>query len=844
MSAYDLGVATLGTEVDLKGLGDGLIQGEAEATSKWDALGGKLGGVLKTALLGSIAGIAAAVGVGLGAAFDFAQQANQGVNDLQASLGVTRDEAERLGDVAKNVFANNWGDSLDDVNQAVIDVEQQFKGLGGISDEMAAQLTSGAFALRDTFGGETTDYISAARTLMEQFGISSQQALDFVTSGMQGGLNSSGDFLDSIGEYSTQFANAGADAGQFFSVMETGLGSGVLGTDKAADLFKEFTLRITDGSSTTADALKGIGLSADELGQQIASGQLSKADVFDTIIDKLRRMDDSVARDQIATALLGTQYEDMGLGAALAISTTNTALDDLGGATDTLNAKYNNFGALWEGIKRQALVALEPLGTKLLGLANDVMPQVQLAFTWLQTTLPPLVDAAIQAFDQFGATLQTIAASIQPVVDFIGANLTPILAALAAGIVAAVVPAFIAWGTTMLTVTIPAAIAAVTAMAPIILTVGAIALAVGLLVAAWQNDWGGIRTTIEAFWTTTGQPIFEQLRAWLAETLTAAIQALADFWTNTLQPALSAVWAFISGTLIPIFVQIAGDTFATVGTAVQGLADLWTNVLQPALNAVWSFISAYVIPILGALVNLGIAVVQTEVRLLAELWTNVLQPALSAVWSFVQQNVIPILASLAGTYLANVQTAAQNLASFWTNTLQPAFSAIADAIRSTLGPAFTWLMNNVLGPVAASFGSISSAVSTVIGWINDLIHKLDAIHIPSILEQHSPSPLEQSVLDVGAAFDSASAAIPPFQRGLSGLRQIGVLPPLSASLPSMVMPRPAGRDPIGGHATSTTNVNIDARGANVTRGQIRKEVEDALRTIGSAADAKIRTRTA
>lgn len=347
---------------------------------------------------GLVGGAAAATGAILGigaAAFSVASQTNQAVNEIQASLGVTREEAEALSDVTKEIFGDNFGADIADANQAVITIQQQFRAMGGIGAEETKRIAEGAFAIADSFDVDTNEAIGATRTLMEQFGISGEEALDFVTEGFRNGLNASDDFIDSINEYSTQFAQGGATADQFFSLMETGFGSGVLGTDKAADLFKEFTLRIADGSVTTANGLAQIGMSADEMNKKLASGELTKAEAFQLIISRLREMDDAVIRDQAGVALLGTQYEDLGLGAALNIDLANTKLEDMAGATDSLNVRYNNLSSVFEAFKRQALLALEPLGNMLLDLANRAMPYVISGFEQLRRGLESLSNITI-----------------------------------------------------------------------------------------------------------------------------------------------------------------------------------------------------------------------------------------------------------------------------------------------------------------------------------------------------------------------------------------------------------------------------------------------------------------
>lgn len=211
------------------------------------------GGMILTSLGGAVVSGAADAA---GAVFSFSAQSQQAARDLSAALGLPIEETERLGEVAKKVFANNFAGDVNEAAAAVGVVRQQ---LGDLSDIELQAVTEDAFRLKDAFGVEVADSISATKTLMENFGLTSQEATDFLASGFQKGLDRSGDFLDTINEYSTQFSNGGADAAEFFSIIESGAGGGMLGTDKAADSFKEFRIRITEGSDAVVDALTTLG---------------------------------------------------------------------------------------------------------------------------------------------------------------------------------------------------------------------------------------------------------------------------------------------------------------------------------------------------------------------------------------------------------------------------------------------------------------------------------------------------------------------------------------------------------------------------------------------------------
>lgn len=257
------------------------------------------------------------------------------VAKLSAQLRITNEEAQALSDTADQVFRNNFGESIENAAEVLVDAQRRF---GDASNEQLGNLAEDALAVKDVFEKDFNETLGASETLMRQFGLNSEEAFDFIVAGQQKGLDANGDFLESITEYSTQFSNAGADAGQFFSVMETGLANGVLGTDKAGDAVKEFGVRILDGSKATAEGLAAIGLDVDQVTAQITSGQTDVIDVFGDVIGRLRDTDDAAVQMQAGVALVGTQFEDLGANAALNIDIAATSMSDLAGATDSLSA--------------------------------------------------------------------------------------------------------------------------------------------------------------------------------------------------------------------------------------------------------------------------------------------------------------------------------------------------------------------------------------------------------------------------------------------------------------------------------------------------------------------------
>ena len=359
------------------------------------------GGIATSVLGGAVvAGAAAAAGaiaaVGI-AAFDVSRDTEVATATIAAQLGIPIGAAQAFGDVARDVFANNFASSVQDAGAAVALLAQQ---LGLTAEDPALQtMTENAFRLRDTFGVDVSESIDAVKTLMDNFGITGDEAFDLIAAGFQSGLDRSGDFLDTIGEYSTQFSNGGATAGQFFSLLDSGLQGGVLGTDRAADAFREFRVRIADGSTTTADGMRLLGLNIDEVTEGLANGTLTTADAFNIVQGALRNTDDSVVRFQAGVALLGTQYEDLGDNAATALNMNNEWAAGTEQSIESLDAIYNTFGDAVSGVWRRLTVSISPFTDKLLELVNSAMPQVMAAFDAFDQNIGPTMENAQRVID-------------------------------------------------------------------------------------------------------------------------------------------------------------------------------------------------------------------------------------------------------------------------------------------------------------------------------------------------------------------------------------------------------------------------------------------------------------
>lgn len=186
------------------------------------------------------------------------------------------------------------------------------KNLGDMSAESLQSTTEAAFALRDTFDYDIAESTRAAKAMMDNFGISGEKAFELIATGAQNNLDYSGEMIDSINEYSIQFGKLGFTADDMFNIFQKGADSGAWNLDKVGDAIKEFSIRAIDGSDSTAEGFKSIGLNAAEMTAEFGKGGESAKKAFSETVKALSSIEDPLEKDAAGVALFGTMWEDLG----------------------------------------------------------------------------------------------------------------------------------------------------------------------------------------------------------------------------------------------------------------------------------------------------------------------------------------------------------------------------------------------------------------------------------------------------------------------------------------------------------------------------------------------------
>ena len=308
---------------------------------------------------------------------DLGGEWQEATNQVAASTGAAGKELENLRGAMERVYADNFGEDVADVADAVALVD---RNLANLDQEGLTKATEGALALRDAFEYEVEESTRAAEAIRKNFGTSVEDAFSLIAAGAQNGLDYSGELIDTINEYSSQFSKLGFTADGMFNLLQSGADSTAWNLDKVGDAIKEFSIRAIDGSDTTVSAFEDLGYNAEKIMATFAAGGEGANTAFFEVLNTLMDVDDQVKRDALGVSLFGTMWEDLGVEAMQAMADASSAAYDTQGALEQINqVKYNALDSALQGIRRQMEVDLLPAADAVYQSLMDSMPEITAA---------------------------------------------------------------------------------------------------------------------------------------------------------------------------------------------------------------------------------------------------------------------------------------------------------------------------------------------------------------------------------------------------------------------------------------------------------------------------------
>lgn len=330
-----------------------------EVKSSADNLKSAVGDALKEA------GTAAtAIGGAVTGAIVSANGEQKALNSLQAQAGLTAEEMTKYKDVLEDVYKGNFGESQEEVANVLALIKQT---TNETNPSKLKDMTENLFTLRDTYDYDFVETLRAVNMLMEQFGVTGEEAFNLIAQGSQKGLNKNGDLLDTINEYSVHYKQLGYDANEFFNSLENGSSAGTFSVDKLGDAMKEFGIRSKDTASSTTEGFELIGLDADKMREKFSKGGDSAKSATSEVLKALFRLDDKVKQNQAGVDLFGTMWEDLGIDGVKALMKVNGSADKTKNTMKKIkDIKYDDVEADWASLGRTVQTdVINPIGKSL-----------------------------------------------------------------------------------------------------------------------------------------------------------------------------------------------------------------------------------------------------------------------------------------------------------------------------------------------------------------------------------------------------------------------------------------------------------------------------------------------
>lgn len=303
-------------------------------------------------------------------------------NNFSNQTGIQGKELQKYKGVLDELYDDGMGESYEDLSEVLSKIVQTTKET---DPSKIKELANNALVLRDTFGFDVQESMRAVNMLMDQFGVSGEEAFNLIVQGAQNGLNKNDDLLDSINEYAVHYKQLGYNANEFFNSLKNGTDTGTFSVDKLGDAMKEFGIRTKDTATSTDEGFKLVGLNANKMRKEFAKGGKSAQSATKKTLKALFSMDNQVKQNQAGVDLFGTMWEDLGIDGVKALMNVNGQADK----TKKSMQKINDVA--YDDVDSELKVLYRTVQTKLIKpILKDFLPDVEDGIEWTIDNLPTI----------------------------------------------------------------------------------------------------------------------------------------------------------------------------------------------------------------------------------------------------------------------------------------------------------------------------------------------------------------------------------------------------------------------------------------------------------------------
>ena len=606
------------------------------------------------------------------------------VTKVNAYFGETGKAAEQSAKVIQSVYEAGVGESMDSVADAVLMVK---KNLGELSDTDLTNLTQQAITLEELYGIDMNETLRGVNSLMQQYGLTAQEAMDYIVKRTQNGLDKTNELGDNLSEYAGKFAQAGYSASEYCQLLDNGLKNGAYNLDKVNDAINEVTTRLVDG--TIGDSIGSFSTKTQELFTSWQNGGATQKEVIDSIVADIGSCTNQQEALNLAALAFGTMAEDGNLKFITSLTSVGNTYDSVSGSAQNMFDQTTTPMQEMESNTRKLQQALVPLGEKMAELANAI--------------LPPLV----AVITTIGGWFEKLPGPVQNFVIILGAllvaftTLTPVIAAMSVAVGALNI-----------------------SLLPIIAIIAAVAAAIVGIIAIVQN-WGTITEWFGNLWTTIcngiGQMV-ESLKQWFS-----------GLWTH-----LQSVWDGICNVVQTAVMLLGSILQAAFDIITLPFRLIWENCKE-AVTAAWNGIKSVVSSAINAVSSVISSVMNTIRTVISTVWTAISSNVSNAVNSI--KNVVTSVFNAVKSVASSVWNSIKSVIGSVVDGIKSKVSSVFNALKSTVSSVFNgiksvatsvWngIKSAITTPIEAAKNKVKSVVDAIKGFFSGMKLSLPHIKLP------------------------------------------------------------------------------------------------------------------
>lgn len=701
---------------------------------------------------------------------ELATEGDSSLAMLEARTGATSSEMEGFEDVMYEVYNANYGESLGDVSEKLSTVIQMTDDLDNAS---LANVTKNAIALEDVFGFDIKESMRGVNSLVDQFGITFDQAFNLIVQGAQKGLNQNDDLLDTINEYSVQFKNAGYSADDMFNMLANGAKSGTWSIDKLGDAVKEYNIRWNDG--TSAEALEKLGLNADEMAEKVEGGAESSGKAMQQVMAALMCVEDEQERYILGQTLMGTMWEDLGAETVLALSNTEGAINSASDAMaqmdsaayDTLESSLSQLGRT---VKAEVV---QPIAEKL-------TPAIKDSVNFVNERVGPAVEWLLSHLPEVGIILGTI-----------GSVIAAMKWGSIVGQISKISGAFSGFKTAI--AAIPGPVLAIIAIVA--------ALAAGFMYLWETNE--DFRNNVTAVWEEL-QGSFSELGGKISDMLNQLMPLISEIASTVL-----TAFGQIAEAVLPILIQLISELLPVIIGLIDQLLPVLTQIIESVLTVLVDVINQ-LLPLVMQIIEAVLPVLIQLVQAILPIITQIVEAVLPVLIQLIN-TILPIITQIISAVLpvlVEILNALTPILNMVISLLQPILNLIISLVEPILNlimaaiqpliEIFATLISTILEPIMPILSAVANIITSVLGAaiqaIQPIIQSLTSVFqglidfITGVFSGNWSQAWNGIVQVFGGLWDGLVAIVKAPINAVIGLinKAIGALNSISVTIPDWV----------------------------------------------------------